>query len=522
MLWTDFARRGIPWVALAGAQPAGVDRPQLRLAPPPECGGLRRRARVRRSRHGPARARRHGRPARAQPGLLPAPPAPARPRAGRARGGAARVAPPGRRWPPSRWASPPRRSCGRRRPASRGRSSSPPPPAAARWSREQPVRSRSRRLRAPRRGRLRAGAGAGRPASGSWRWPTPIRPAAPSVAGLATATGVGPANGDAVLTFPDATSLLAGAAVDGVVLATPAARPPGRRRAGGGRRHTHARGEAAGAGRGRRRRPGRHLDPPPWVGFNRRFDPGAAAVRAAVGRRRRRRPAPRDRLPPVGLGRAPRPRRRPPRPRPPPVDWARWITGADVVDVACAECTPDRAALDLTLGRGRATLRAATDRPHAELVELRDGRGDVVARHRLGGLAAAVRGRLGRSGPTTLVTTLAAPARGVRPGGGREPDTDARHRRRRARSHGRRRRRPGQRRRRRPPNPHHLRGSALMLAILQFDAASASLIDKTAVRRSAADADRAARARRVARARRAGHAVRGGRPAHALQRGRAG
>ena len=31
----------------------------------------------------------------------------------------------------------------------------------------------------------------------------------------------------------------------------------------------------------------------------------------------------------------------------------------------------------------------------------------MVARHRLGGLAAAVRGRLGRSGPTTLVTTLA-------------------------------------------------------------------------------------------------------------------
>ena len=61
----------------------------------------------------------------------------------------------------------------------------------------------------------------------------------------------------------------------------------------------------------------------------------------------------------------------------------------------------------MTLGRGRATLRAATDRPHAELVELRDGRGDVVARHRLGGLAAAVRGRLGRSSPSMLVTTLA-------------------------------------------------------------------------------------------------------------------
>ncbi len=103
------------------------------------------------------------------------------------------------------------------------------------------------------------------------------------------------------------------------------------------------------------------------MGFNRRFDPGAAAVRAAVpadgdvelrleiGYRRAGWGAYHvrdDAL--LDLG-------------PHLIDWARWITGSEVTDVACAECTPDRAALDLTLGRGRATLRAATDRPHAEL-----------------------------------------------------------------------------------------------------------------------------------------------------------
>ena len=301
----------------AGAQPAGVERPQLRLAPPPECGGLRRRARVRRSRHGPARARRHGRPARAQPGLLPAPPAPARPRAGRARGGAARVAP---RGVGGRRPGGPRRRVGRVGdvgPPATARSSSPPPPAAARWSREQPVRSRSRRLRAPRRGRLRAGAGAGCPASGSSPWPTPIRPAAPRSPGSRPRPGSGPRT--ATPSSPSPTPRRCWRAPPSTASCWPLPPPPTGATPSGRRPPPYPTlvekppavdaADAAGLAA---------ISPAPWVGFNRRFDPGAAAVRAAVAGRRRRRPAPRDRLPPVGVGRAPRPRRRPPRPRPPP------------------------------------------------------------------------------------------------------------------------------------------------------------------------------------------------------------
>jgi predicted dehydrogenase len=211
-----------------------------------------------------------------------------------------------------------------------------------------------------------------------------------------------------VAVFPDAAALLAGTtAVDGLVLATPAAahladaalasatgvpvlveKPPAP--------DAVRAGELAA------------LTPSPWVGFNRRFDPGARALRRAVpaaGRvelrleisyRRRGWSAYAvrdDAL--LDLG-------------PHLVDWARWLTGSEVAEVACSELGPARAALDVTMtdGRGRAHIRAATDRPHAELIELRDGAGRLLARHRLGGLVAAVRGRLG-GGTDTLVMSLA-------------------------------------------------------------------------------------------------------------------
>ena len=230
------------------------------------------------------------------------------------------------------------------------------------------------------------------------------------LAGLAGDAGVG-----AVAVFRDAAALLDGANVDGVILASPAtAHVADAERAGAAGVATlvekppapDATGAAALAA----------LTPPPFVGFNRRFDAGARAVRRAVpaggpvelrleiSYRRRSWGAHAvhdDAL--LDLG-------------PHLVDWARWLSAREVVEVVCTELTGDRAALDLVLsgdgdgddrGPGRATVRAATDRPHAELVELRDGAGDLLARHRLGGLASAVRGRLGGRGADALVTSLA-------------------------------------------------------------------------------------------------------------------
>lgn len=232
------------------------------------------------------------------------------------------------------------------------------------------------------------------------------------LAGLAGDAGAG-----AVAAFPGAAALLAGADIDAVVLASPApAHVADAERAGAAGVAAlvekppapDAAGAAALAA----------LTPPPFVGFNRRFDAGARAVRRAVpaggpvelrlaiSYRRRGWGAHEvhdDAL--LDLG-------------PHLVDWARWISGREVVEVACTELSGDRVALDLVLsgdgdgdgddrGPGRATVRAATDRPHAELVELRDGAGDLLARHRLGGLASGLRGRLGRRGPDALVASLA-------------------------------------------------------------------------------------------------------------------
>lgn len=151
------------------------------------------------------------------------------------------------------------------------------------------------------------------------------------------------------------------------------------------------------------------LDPAPWIGFNRRFEPGMAELRAAtpagaevgvqleIAYRRRgwgAHAVADDAL--LDLG-------------PHLVDLARWITGGEVTEVRRAAVAPERAEFDLVLGAARARVRCATDRPHRERVEVRERRGRVLGRTRRGGPVAAVRGRLvPRSGPHPLVASLTA------------------------------------------------------------------------------------------------------------------
>ncbi len=211
--------------------------------------------------------------------------------------------------------------------------------------------------------------------------------------------------------FPDAAALLHGVPVDGLVLATPASAhlADARTAAAAGVAVLVEKPPAA----------DRHqaeelaaLTPAPWIGFNRRFDSGIEALRAAtpegaevgvfleLGYRRRgwgAHAVTDDAL--LDLG-------------PHLVDLARWITRAEVTEMAQvrrAVVSPERVEFDLTLGAARARIRCANNRPHHERVEVHHRRGAVLGRHHRGGLLAAVRGRLApRPGPHPLVASLTA------------------------------------------------------------------------------------------------------------------
>lgn len=220
------------------------------------------------------------------------------------------------------------------------------------------------------------------------------------------ATLAGDAASGPLADFASADDLLAGTAIDAVVLASPAAahlrdaaaataagvavlveKPPA----------PDAAGAAALAA----------LDPPPRIGFNRRFDPAVRAVREAIpddgdlvldlGIHYRRQSwgahaVHDDALSDLG---------------PHLVDWARWLSGSEAFAVRAVEISPERATIEVELGRGRARLRAAADRLHREQIEVRDPAGTLLGRHRTGGPVAAIAGRLTPK-PHPLVVSLAA------------------------------------------------------------------------------------------------------------------
>jgi predicted dehydrogenase len=147
---------------------------------------------------------------------------------------------------------------------------------------------------------------------------------------------------------------------------------------------------------------------PPWLGFNRRFDPHAARARAALRAhhgdvelelelRYRRRSwsavhVADDAL--LDLG-------------PHLVDWARWITGDDLDRVRGLEIGPERAVVLARSARGPVRMTARTDHTYRERIEARDRDGRVVVRQRRGDTFDNLRSRLpGAAHP--LVATLAA------------------------------------------------------------------------------------------------------------------
>jgi predicted dehydrogenase len=150
------------------------------------------------------------------------------------------------------------------------------------------------------------------------------------------------------------------------------------------------------------------LEPAPWIGFNRRFEPrlqdlreqlgGAEPLRLQLTFNYRRaswgaHTVADDPLLDVGIHL---------------LDLARWLTGSDLLRVRALELTPRLCRLELELERGSASVSCANDRPYHEIVEVRDAEGAAVAAASRGGLVSAVRDRLGSTRASPLVESLTA------------------------------------------------------------------------------------------------------------------
>jgi len=84
------------------------------------------------------------------------------------------------------------------------------------------------------------------------------------------------------------------------------------------------------------------------------------------------------------------------------IDLAAFLAGAAPIAVRGASVEPERAELELELGRARARISCATDRPYLERVEVRDRAGRLIADSRVGRLRAARERLRGADDPLVL------------------------------------------------------------------------------------------------------------------------
>ena len=152
------------------------------------------------------------------------------------------------------------------------------------------------------------------------------------------------------------------------------------------------------------------IEPPPWIGFNRRFARELRPLRESVPtgepfrlelrlhyRRGSWAPFEVDDDVLFDLG-------------PHLIDLAGWLARAAVSEVRTRQLTTTRARFELRFAgnRGSANIDCATDRLHSEVVAVQGEAGRRIARVSTGGLTAAITGRLRPPSEHPLVASLAA------------------------------------------------------------------------------------------------------------------
>jgi len=148
------------------------------------------------------------------------------------------------------------------------------------------------------------------------------------------------------------------------------------------------------------------LEPAPWIGFNRRFEPSVIKLMHAAPKAqgfqvqlelhyRRTTWKPFDMHDDALLDLGPH-----------LIDLARWLTGSAVRSARALSLKQQSAKFELELTRGRAVVACSTNRPYRERMEIADVDGRLCGSHRRGGIISGIIARLRPKGENPLVSSL--------------------------------------------------------------------------------------------------------------------
>jgi predicted dehydrogenase len=148
------------------------------------------------------------------------------------------------------------------------------------------------------------------------------------------------------------------------------------------------------------------LNPSPWIGFNRRFEPALVALRRDLPgdadlqlmfelhyRRKGWNPFDMQDDALLDLG-------------PHLIDLARWLIGKKIERVQARSLESHHAVFEIHLERGRAAIACSTNRPYTESIIVKDSRGHVIGRYRRGGILSGILAKLNQNRENPLVDLL--------------------------------------------------------------------------------------------------------------------
>src|SRR2546426_608765 len=148
------------------------------------------------------------------------------------------------------------------------------------------------------------------------------------------------------------------------------------------------------------------LNPPPWIAFNRRFEPGIAALKEALPcdaslhlrlelHYRRNSWKSFDMQDDVLLDLGPH-----------LIDLARWLTDSEILWARARFLHEHRVEFEVELERGHAIISCSNNRPYFEGIEVKDSRGHMSGAYRRGGFLSGVVAKLQPNRENPLVSSL--------------------------------------------------------------------------------------------------------------------